>query len=120
MWGYPCGTESPKLYWGARAILEQGKHDYVGYGEKRKLHWVPGHLDLLWDRQSFVGQEDPDKQKFIDWVNGKVLPAVRKWAETIPGDSREVFSFDGEGFVLKASPNGSYGYVYIGAWRKEG
>ena len=112
MFGYPADVEKPELYWGARAIFETSR--FEGYGIKRKL--VPPYIDLLTDRQSFVGNEHPRKEEFVKWVSRVALPALRKWAEGVRLDSKEVFVFGNGVFVLKASPNASYGYMYIGAW----
>ena len=117
MFGYPSDVKSPELYWGARAIYE-APH-FEGRRSERK---IPAHIDLLYDRQSFEGHEHPEKDAFVQWVDKTALPALRKWADEkwVMGDSREVFSFEEGSYVLKASPNASYGYLYIGAWKKGG
>jgi len=112
MFGYPADVESPELYWGARAIFEKGR--FEGFGKARK--WAPPYIDLVYDRQSFVGREHPKKDEFLEWLNETALPALRKWAEGVRLDSKEVFTFGNGVFVLKASPNASFGYMYIGAW----
>ena len=118
MFGFPSDVKDPELYWGARAILNEAH--YEGFGLKMKR--IAAYIDLLQDRQSFVGQEDPKKQEFVDWINKRALPSCRKWADDkwVMGDSREVFTFEEGEYVLKASPNASYGYMYIGAWKKGG
>jgi len=113
MWGYPCEYEGPDLYWGARAIFESGR--WEGLGTKRQKYYPP-RIDLVYDRQTFGGNGHPDKEKFIEWISKKALPACKRWAEHQTLDSRQVFTFMDDGFVLMASPNGSYGYLYIGAW----
>ena len=112
MFGYPAEIESPELYWGARAIFERGR--FEGFGKRQK--WVPPYIDLVHDRQSFIGRDDPRKEEFMDWLNKLALPALRKWAEGVRLDSKEVFTFGNGVFVLKATPNASFGYMYIGAW----
>ena len=116
MFGYPSDVESPELFWGARAIFERGRLE--GYGKRQK--WIPPYIDLVHDRQSFVGQDHPRSEEFMGWLNKTALPALRKWAEGVGLDSRAVFEFGNGLFALKASPNASYGYMYIGAWLKPG
>jgi hypothetical protein len=67
------------------------------------------------DRQSFVGQKHPGKEEFISWLNNTALPALWKCAAAVRPDLKEVFTFGDAGFVLKATPKASYGYMYIGA-----
>ncbi len=96
--------------WGARAI----------YNEK--------FIELLADRQGFRTASDwegkPDdatSKPLLRWLAKKGLPALRKWIKDnyIPMSSDKEFRFhDGE-FELAATPNGSYGYMYINAWRKK-
>ncbi len=117
MFGYPSDVESPELYWGARAIFERG-HFEGRYGLRGKEKWIPGYIDLVHDRQSFVGQDHPRKEEFMKWLNEVALLALRKWAEPVGSNSRDVFTYGNGVFVLKASPNASYGYLYIGAWLK--
>jgi hypothetical protein len=113
MFGYPADVKERELYWGARAIFESGR--FEGFGKKQK--YIPPYIDLVHDRQSFVGNEHERKQEFLDWLNKTALPALRKWAEGVSPDSRDVFVYGNGVFVLKASPNASYGYMYIGAWK---
>jgi hypothetical protein len=112
MFGYPADLEKPELYWGARAIFEGGR--WEGYGKKMK--YVPPYVDLVYDRQSFVGQDHPEKERFMKWLNEEALPFLRKWAVGVSPDSKDVLNIGSGDFVLKASPNASYGYMYIGAW----
>lgn len=100
MFGYPADIENPKAYWGARAIKEQGG------------------FSLLPDRQGASGEEG-DKLDLLKWVNKK-LPDVRKWAKGQTSSSREVHVVTEAPYVLKASCNASFGYVYVGAWVDEG
>jgi hypothetical protein len=112
MFGYPCDYEKPELYWGARAIFESGRWE----GSGKKMKYVPPYADLLRDRQSFVGQDHPRKEEFMLWLNKTGLPAMRKWSEGVSTNSRDTFVYGNGVFVLKASPNASYGYLYIGCW----
>ncbi len=116
MFGYPCEYEKPELYWGARAIFEGPR--WEGYGKTTRF--AAAYVDLVHDRQSLVGQEHPRKEEFMEWLNKIALPALRKWAEGVSPDSKDVFTVGNGVFVLKASPNGSCGYMYIGAWMIRG
>ncbi|MBD5162904.1 MAG: hypothetical protein HDT14_13015 [Oscillibacter sp.] len=112
-WGNYPENFTPKMYWGARAILERER------GRPGKA------LFLLPDRQSFerlVGsQRDPDT--FIDWINKKVLPELRRLARDDRfyewNDLVTIQSADGA-FLCQATPKNSGGeYLYIGCWEVE-
>jgi len=109
-WGNYPENFTPKMYWGARAILERQT------GKPAKL------LDLLPDRQSFErldgSQRNPDA--FIAWINKKVLPELRRHARENRfhewSDLVTIQSKDGA-FMCQATPKGSGGeYLYIGCW----
>ncbi len=86
-------------YWGARAI-------YQGYSRNY-------HVDLLPDRQTGDNVSDA----FLFWLNNRALPwlqaEVRK--QGLGTDSTEVLSLTEYKYHIEATPNGSYGYLYIGA-----
>ncbi len=106
-WGLrPRDGTTPRLRWGARAIY------YERHGE----------IDLVWDRQGFDdGGTAQERQAMADWINGVGVPALRaavKAAKLGQGERRVVALEIGD-YVLEANPNGSYGYLYIGIWKKE-
>lgn len=96
---------TPKMYWGARAIIESNKS-----------------ICILPDRQSFEQLEGSrmDKDDFICWLNSVALPAISEKAKT--GFFRkweDIFALDSDSgaFHCEATPKNSYGgYLYIGAW----
>lgn len=92
--------EETNVYWGARAI-------YKGYTDNYRV-------DLLPDRQHYEGEDD---QVFLAWLNGRALPWLRAKVRqlALSTDSNEVLELQEYKYILKASPNGSYGYLYIGA-----
>jgi len=109
-WGNYPENFTPKMYWGARAILE------------RQIGKPGKSLDLLPDRQSFErsdgSQRNPDT--FITWINKKVLPELRRLARKNRfhewDDLVTIQSADGA-FVCQATPKNSGGeYLYIGCW----
>ncbi len=109
-WGNYPENFIPKMYWGARAILQQ----QIGQ---------PGEsLDLLPDRQSFerLDGSQQDTDVFIDWINEKVLPELRHHAKENRfrewDDLVMIQSEDGS-FMCQATPKNSGGdYLYIGCW----
>ena len=112
-WGNYPENFTPKMYWGARAILERGS----GYPGKA--------LYLLHDRQSFEQLEGSqrDQDSFFSWINTKVLPELRRLARENRfyewNDLVTIQSEDGA-FMCQATPKGSYGeYLYIGCWEVE-
>lgn len=112
-WGNYPENFTPKMYWGARAILER---------ESSR----PGKaLYLLPDRQSFErldgSRGNPDV--FFAWINTKVLPELRRLARINRfcewSDLVTLRSEDGA-FLCQATPKGSGGeYLYIGCWEIE-
>ena len=112
-WGNYPEDFTPKMYWGARAILERQS----GYPGKA--------LYLLPDRQSFEQLEGSqrDQDAFFGWINTEVLPELRQLARENRfyewNDLVTIHSEDGA-FMCQATPKGSYGeYLYIGCWEVE-
>lgn len=107
-WGNYPENLAPKMYWGARAIIERS-------GGKKQLSLLP-------DRQSFERLEGSrmGKDDFIDWINTKVLPAIREKAKGGFFNAWEdVFFLDSDSpaFHCEATPKNSGGsYLYIGCW----
>ena len=109
-WGNYPENFTPKMYLGARAILE-------------RQSGLPGKaLCLLYDRQSFEQLEGSqrDQDVFFDWINTTALPELRRLARENRfyewNDLTTIQSEDGA-FMCQATPKGSYGeYLYIGCW----
>ncbi len=127
-WGAPPPQEildaaqPPLAGWGARAIYREPTARYESRGprggKKGRYVDVPAGIDLLWDRQAAAGHNATLKA-LGSWIDKIALPQLRKecrlasWSEdtiTIEGAA------EGLRFILTASPNGSCGYLYIGAW----
>ena len=104
-WGiYPEDCE-PKQWWGARALIENGR------------------MVLLYDRQSYeksVKASETNKKDMFAWMQNTMDPAIqeqvkkgffRKW--------EDVFTLDSEcgRFHCEATTKNSGGaYLYIGVW----
>jgi hypothetical protein len=97
-WGRsaPEGTNNDAA-WGARAIFQRG------------------FIDLLPDRQDVAGTRE-NVLTLNKWINSVGLKRLNKLVERLSGSSSEVVSFDDGPFHIEASPQSSYGYLYIGAW----
>ena len=84
---------------GARTIFEQGD-----------ISFVPGRCSLQ--------GEEKEINRLSTWTIKKALPELRKhirqhgWKQ----DTREVFTFRDGQFLMEASPNASYGYLYISTY----
>ena len=98
-WGLTPLPEGELLAaWGARAIFQHRE------------------LDFLHDRQQALGSE---KTRAIlgKWIDRVGLPELKKhikkngWSSS----TKEVFELNRGPFMLKASPRGSYGYMYLTA-----
>lgn len=105
-------TGEVKAVWGARLIAPD---------------------DLLYDRQDLVATDDESKQALIAWLNGAVRGqgAIKQALEfcreqgmgtgcgVLDGSSNNsMVVFEDEQGMMVASPQGSYGYVYITGWLK--
>ena len=86
-------------YLGARAIYEGYKRDYF--------------VDLLPDRQGGENVSDA----FLFWLNNRAMPWLRATvkSQALGTDSNEALSLTEYKYHLCASPQGSYGYLYVGA-----
>lgn len=78
--------------------------------------------DQVWDRQDAFGSE-ADKAALFEWLNRTVgvSPRVKAAAfaatgQLRPDESREVVLYRDDVGVVKANPNGSYGYLYVAAY----
>ncbi len=100
-WGIPA-SDGVRFHWSARAIFRDGV------------------LDLVWDRQGFEGTAtDHEKTALSNWLNTKALPWLRacaKHGEDFPSEdeSREI-TVSGDGYVLRADPRSTCGYLYMSA-----
>jgi hypothetical protein len=100
---------------------------FVGYvGWRAILH--RGNIDILSDRTSGFGEREV-QGRLLTWVNKpRILPPpprrkrprkVSPWkslqeaAKNMSGASNEEWELREGSFVLRASPCGSYGYLYI-------
>jgi hypothetical protein len=92
-------NDSRTLSWGARAVFEN-----------ESVHF-------LQDRKQAHGLE-PDVAALGQWLDAEAVPALCRWAATAQPGGSDLFVFRGSGYVLKASPCASHGYMYVGACRE--
>jgi hypothetical protein len=115
------GGEPPTKYM-ARAIFEVSRN--------RDGTRTP-YLSFLPDRQAWNdghplegGGTPPDEEEkarrlaLVGWVNETAIPALRRWTADeyiLPSSERNFLLAEGSRGLV-ASPNGSYGYMYLVAW----
>ena len=89
-------------FWRFRAILE------INRKGKRRLDFVP-------DRGGFFdNQRTEDRVAFLnDILDSKQWDA---WLQMQQGNSTDVFVYGRDGMNFRATPNASYGYLYMWAW----
>lgn len=99
-WGYFFPASATGAV-GARLILEPG-----GY-----LSTVPG-------RTAFSGRE-LDEEASAETGRLKIVPTLEKFfgENGIRTDSDAIVYGENEGYRLLATPNASYGYVYLSFWK---
>jgi hypothetical protein len=97
----------PRSYWGARAIFQPQ---------------LKNPIDLLPDRQTWNPTPANKHPLLRPWLDNEALPWLRQQIKEkgIGSGSSEVLIYHRtkhENYTLMASPQRSYGYLYIGAWR---
>ena len=88
-----------------------------------RANYKAGYIDLVHDRQSWTGDKRTKARKaLLAWLNGVGLSGIREVCrETyLLADSAETVAYREGGFVIKASPRQSYGYLYLVAYKEEG
>lgn len=95
--------------WTARGIMDR-QPDYTF------------RVGLLWDRQQMDGGTQEDRANLAEWLNTYGIEAMNdyvkeNWIRPDGEDLIEITAY--EGYVLKATPNKSYGYMYITAYPVE-
>ena len=91
--------QGAKMFWGARGAIRDRK------------------LEIYWDRQSFVADDQADKPEFVRWINDTVIPYLElnvKKRNTKHLKTERYFN--GGNFHAVADELNSGGYLYIGAW----
>ena len=95
---------------------ENLKKEYSAFVGWRTI-WDKNRLDFVWNRNSCYGTE-----KEVDTILGyfskkKLQKKVHEWAMNVGSGSDKILEFgeyfDGTRIEGKASPRGSYGYIYI-------
>jgi hypothetical protein len=106
------------VHWG----LQPGPEDHVRppiWGARAIYHEDSASFDLLHDRQDCSDGTDEERAALVAWLDTHGLPALRAAVarERPSAAGREIIEIRQDGFVLRASPRRSYGYLYVGAWR---
>lgn len=83
--------------WGSRAIYNSKTHD----------------IEFLSDRNEIRNPENFGPLK--KWLSEKGINTMRKLIHKhgLSQDSREVLIYSDDKYIIKATPNGSYGYMYL-------
>ena len=104
--------DTAKLRWGLRSV-EQA--DYLSVWGARAT-FAESELYFMPDRQEHIGDTVP-VCALTNWINDTALSALKKYIKETnrSNDSKEIFTLNDNLFTLKASPNGSYGYMYLTA-----
>ena len=104
--------DTTKLRWGLRSV-EQA--DYLAVWGARAT-FAESELYFMPDRQEHIGDTVP-VCALTNWINDTALPALKQHIKETnwSNDSREIYTLNDNLFTLKASPNGSYGYMYLTA-----
>lgn len=107
MFGLKFGTLVPEqapAYWGARAIYRDSR------------------IDFLPDRQDMIGDDEDRRQLRQALIDAKAHDEITRFFRhtyVSPSEAAHRMIFENERVAVAASPNGSYGYLYLTAWLKE-
>jgi len=124
MFGRPGPLDYIGPFWGARAIYTPARWDYPqtfgGHKIRSKPSKISCDIDILGDRQTW--SQVNARHPLIEWLNTEGMKALRARLNELclATSSREVvvvISKDRR-FILEASPQGSWGYLYLGAWER--
>jgi hypothetical protein len=114
----------PGAAWGARAIyrLKRERVYRNGRPAKNGAQRTVAEIDLVWDRQSWQGGSNRERDALKGWINRRGLVALRRACAKayLAGNSDELVTVERDGYVITASPKRSHGYLYIGAWKVSG
>ena len=108
MWGFHV-PEGVKTSWGARAIYD------IAPSENRDPYF-----SLLADRQTGSG-EKKKREALSKWVNevGFQLLDDELKKQNVQKKDKTIIHVEEGDYILEASPNASYGYLYISAYPKK-
>lgn len=103
MFTFGLAIENTLAWYGARAIFRQN------------------YIDIVWDRQSGTKLTEEHGKSLLDWLNNIGMPTLRLAVRNIylPENKADMAYLEDGEFILVASTNASYGYLYIGAAMKD-
>jgi len=109
-WGIKPPTDTNIVAaWGARAIYKPAGID----DSAAERHWrLTGKQSRAKGRH--VPAKIMDVKRLKKWVNTKGLRLLSKLS--LVDNSKEIVTYTDGPFTITASPKGSHGYLYIGAW----
>ena len=112
-------THTIRLEWGLRREIP-GARPSAAWGARAIFHHREYALDFLPDRQSAVGAE-ADRRKLAQWLSKKrgggiklLINALK--AKLVTPSSDVTVRVDHGRYHAVASPQQSYGYMYVTAW----
>lgn len=107
--------DESKISFGFRPV----RTDAIAFVGARTI-FEHGDVSFIPDRCSHQGEDNAINRLSI-WTVKKAMPELRKhikrhgWKQ----DTREIFTFRDGQFLMEASPNASYGYLYISTYIME-
>ena len=91
--------------WSARAIYSVKPEPFV---------------DVLHDRQCMYGNNMcQEARDLCDWLNKEGIKGLQAMCKQLGlgQDESRIVSYTSKGFIIQGTPNASYGYLYIVAYR---
>jgi len=93
------------VMWSARAIYSVKPEPFI---------------DILHDRQYMYGKNQSQEAKELcDWLNNEGIKGLQSVCKQVylKSDESRIVEYNSKGFIIQATPNASYGYLYIVAYR---
>jgi hypothetical protein len=108
------------MAWGARTIYKLLRtQDRTSRGKLLPSFTRTASIDVLHDRHEMVGGTTAERRTFGAWIDQHGMPAIKRLCEEQEIEARDetTIEFASDGYAIKASPNASFGYLYILAWK---
>ena len=83
------------------------------WGARTIYNFADGTIEFLADRVTVLNQENFEPLKA--WLKQEGIDKMRKLIQksSLAISSSEVLAYGNETYIIKATPNGSYGYMYL-------
>lgn len=114
----PAREPEPDKGWGLGMVQQaQGAVQGAVFGARAIYSERHASFDIVRDRMDLLGGTPEQRGALAAWLDDHGLPKLREKLQKLwlPSNSQEVVEIEEFPFTLKATPNGSCGYLYMDA-----